>query len=246
MNVGTLKGVIAAYLQVDASSLVLNGVDLILVSLNNARRKAEQYHDWACSEVTAYGTAVLGVGNWKSGMLEQGSNDPVTLKQPTTFYLTLTDGNLLPLVHQSKKLGASLAKEYLDRGAGDLRSRYNGDYSYDTRVTQGVLTSPSSLRVFMHGNGGYTIEPRPTVNHTVVVDGYKWFDDYTADSDTDWFTENGSEYLQWACVVELNHRVQAFVPQQEGNLAPPTRAADAALAALVAYDNFQLENGAFL
>lgn len=246
MNVGTLKGVIAAYLQVDPSTLVVNGVDLILVSLNNARKKAEQFHDWACSEVTAYGTAVLGVGSWKTGMLEQGTDAELTLKQPTTFYLTTDNGDLLPLVHQSKKLGASLAKEYLDRGAGDLRSRYNGDFMWDSRLTGGILSSPSSLRVFLHGNGGYTIEPRPTRNYTMVVDGYKWLSDYTQDSDTDWFTEHGAEYLQWSSIVELNHRVQVFIPQQEGNIAPPNRMMDAALAALVAYDNFQLEHGAFL
>jgi hypothetical protein len=246
MNVGTLKGVIAAYLQVDASTLVVGGVDLILVSLNNARRKAELFHDWSCSEVTAYGTATLGVGNWKSNMLLYPSGGAVTLKQPTTFYLTLDNGDLLPLVHQSKKLGVSLAKEYLDRGAGELRSRYNGDYVADSLLSNGVQTSPSSLRIFLHGNGGYTIEPRPTVNNTVVVDGYRWLADYAGNNDTDWFTEHGSEYLQWASIVELNHRVQLFVPQQEGNIAPPVKAADEALTTLVAYDNYQLEHGAFL
>lgn len=227
------------------ASLVVNGVDLLLTALNNARRKAEQGHDWDCTEVTASGSAVLGVGDWKTGMTLYPSGGSISLKQPTTFYIVTTTGDLLPLVHKSKRLGASLAKEYLDRGAGELRSRYNGDYMGDSLLSSGTLTSPSSLQVYLAGNGKYTIEPRPTVNYTVVIDGYRWLDDYDNDNDTDWFTQHGAEYLQWQGIIEVNYLTQTFVPQQEGSLPVPVKLADQALMALIAYDNFIVEGGAF-
>lgn len=55
-------------------------------------------------------------------------------------------------------------------------------------------------------------------------------------ADTDWMLEHGSDYLQWATIVELNHLLKTFVARQEGNLEPPIRLRDEALEALIRWD----------
>lgn len=240
MNIGALKEIVAAYLQVAQSSLVVNGQDLILASLNNARRKAELVHDWQCEEVTAYGTATAGVGNWKT-MLDTADDSSVNMKKPTNFFIN-ENGLLIPLLLNTRKSGVSRAKEYLYRRAGVWGSRYNGDVTELSGFSNGVQTSPGLPRVFTFGNGKYRLEPVPTSNTvTIQVDGHRWLPDYTDDTDEDFFTTEGAEYMQWAAIVELNMRTQTFIPQQEGNLAPPEKAKEQSLAALVAHDVYASE-----
>lgn len=53
---------------------------------------------------------------------------------------------------------------------------------------------------------------------------------------TDWWTENASEFLMWRGVCEANRLYSTFTGNREGNMAPPTKEADAALQTLIAND----------
>lgn len=53
MNLANLKAVVAAYHQKAASDLTVNGVDLFLGAVNNARRAGEQLHDFELARLTA-------------------------------------------------------------------------------------------------------------------------------------------------------------------------------------------------
>lgn len=55
-----------------------------------------------------------------------------------------------------------------------------------------------------------------------------------------WLTK-GSQYLQWAGIVEVNHLAKEFVFRQEGNLPPPQDLADAALETFREWDSFRYE-----
>jgi hypothetical protein len=59
---------------------------------------------------------------------------------------------------------------------------------------------------------------------------------------SDIWTTRGSQYLQWAAIVHLNHYYKAFVFRQEGNLPPPQTLADAGLEALKSWDIFRYES----
>ena len=50
MDIGDLKNVCAGYLETTAAAMVINGVDLMLLALNNARRSAELAHDFYYSQ----------------------------------------------------------------------------------------------------------------------------------------------------------------------------------------------------
>ncbi len=62
-------------------------------------------------------------------------------------------------------------------------------------------------------------------------------------SNTDWFLQRGFEYMQWACIVEVNHLLQTFVNRQEGSLSPPERLRERAYEALKVLDMEAAEGG---
>tara|TARA_R110000772_G_scaffold266171_1_gene388303 strand:- start:25805 stop:26794 length:990 start_codon:yes stop_codon:yes gene_type:complete len=62
---------------------------------------------------------------------------------------------------------------------------------------------------------------------------------------TDWFIGRGFEYMQWACIVEVNHMLQTFVPRQEGSLSPPERLRERAFEALKVLDMQAAEGGIY-
>lgn len=238
MNVGEIKAAAAAYLQVSVEDFVINGVDLGLIALNSAKKSAERFHDWNCEYVLGDTTVSGGQGSWLNVDVNSTS---VKLKQPETFYLKV-DGNYIPLYHHSKKHGAVQAKERLRGLQMDQEYRWSGDVTYVSSRFQTNGRVYDRYEVYVQ-NTNFTVEPTPSEDITISIDGYQWLDDYTSDSDEDFFTEHGQDYLMWAVIVDINYRVQAFVPQQEGNLSPPDRMRDDALASLKEYDAFIVENG---
>lgn len=241
MNVGQIRQAVAGYLQVDESDLV-KGVDLLLMALNNARKAAERLHDWDCQRVTVASVATGGTGVWQNAVL-YGTETAVRLKTPETFYLQQGDA-LLPIHHMSRLHGANKARERISRRLMDGEERYAR--SLDLNVIHNYAGNLRLPNVALLHGPNYTIEPIPESPANVVVDGYRWLDDYTDDTDfEDFFTQDGHDYLMWAGIVECNYLVQAFIPQTEGNLSPPEKARDRALEGLIEHDNFIQETGRF-
>jgi hypothetical protein len=58
---------------------------------------------------------------------------------------------------------------------------------------------------------------------------------------TDIWLRQGSQYLLWAAVVEVNHLCKEFVFRQEGNLPPPEKMAEEALEVFRQWDAFRYE-----
>lgn len=242
MSIGVLRGAVAGYLQIAPNELIVNNVDLSLIAFNNARKTAERYRDWNCQEIIATGIAVNGKGSWAS-MTDLETDLSVRLKQPQSFYRQQSDGLLVPMRHSSRKTGVVKALEYRDANTiYDAARRYPGDI-VQTEFPFLSNTPSSEFEVLMYGSGKYELFPTPTENITVVVDGHRWLDNYTGDDDTDFFVEDGFDYMMYAAIVELNLRFQTFIPQQEGNLSPPEKARDNALASLQEHDDFIVESG---
>lgn len=55
-------------------------------------------------------------------------------------------------------------------------------------------------------------------------------------TDSDFFLTNGFEFLMWKTIIDYNYLWQEFVARQEGSLAPPQGALDAAWRALRSWD----------
>ena len=58
---------------------------------------------------------------------------------------------------------------------------------------------------------------------------------------TDIWLRQGSQYLLWAAIVQINHLCKEFVFRQEGNLPPPEKLRDDALETFKQWDSFKYE-----
>ncbi len=71
---------------------------------------------------------------------------------------------------------------------------------------------------------------------TIAIAGQTWMDPYTRPSDTDFLLQNGFDFMMWQTIVEMNFLLLKYVARQEGTIAPPTQARDAAWESLVLWD----------
>lgn len=238
MNVGEIKSLAAAYLQKEVSFFVQNGVDMLLLELNAARRNAEMLHDFAHNKATWE----LLVDPDTGGKIDDATIvDPetwqtdATIKAVETFYLLSNDGlSMTPLYHVDKKNTAVWMKER------NRRWRYTQPaYRYaDDKV---VMRPNPPFSVSLNGRL-VEMQPKPESAVTLRIDGQLWMPEYIADEDSDWMTQFGADYLKFAVICACNDFTQTFVASQESRGAP-TRERDSALASLVAWDDDWMMNG---
>lgn len=239
-----VENAIAGYLRQLYTDFTQNNVNLLRLACNNARKHAERMHDWEFTKVEAQvTTSATGAADISTGVvLASDGTTPVTLKQPETFYL-YQDGIAVPLRHASKSMGARWAKERASKRTVDVGARYldDNDISHvGNSYTSDNIYAP--YEIFMQGSN-IQLHPVPSAAKTILIDGFKWMDDYTDDNDTDYFVERGSDYLMYAGIVEVNYLNHVFADNQEGNFGPPVRMRDDALASLIEQDNFYMHNG---
>lgn len=81
--------------------------------------------------------------------------------------------------------------------------------------------------------------PVGTYTNHGALGGTVEVEDGSAVNDT--WVQYAGEYLMWATIEQLNHRFKTFVPRTEGNLAPPSALAAAALDAFIQWDSNMYE-----
>jgi hypothetical protein len=228
MNIGTLKLAIAGYLEKDASSFVVNGVDLLLFALNNARKNAEKLHDF--SFLYKYGKLLIPSGEDGStfASVTTVGGTAVKCKKVIRAYRRIAGGDL-PLRITPKKLLSDIKRMNLDDAVYDAaHARVLADYER----AQGV---EFSNRVILNGQSVY-FHPAPTEQIELRLDYVAWADTYDADTDEDFFCEYAADYLMYQGIVEANHLTGTFAYRQEGNVQPPEKLANAALQSLIEQD----------
>lgn len=234
-----IENAVAAFLRQSYADFTQNGVNLLRLACNNARKFAERMHDWEFTrQEVQVTTSATGLGNLSSAVLASDGVTSVSVKQPESFYLN-NNGTLVPLRHSNKKLGALKARELISKRTLDTSERYLAD---DTPLFTSGAVFPNPYHVYIQGTK-FQLEPRPTEAKLVNIDVFEWMDEYTADADTDWFVQHGADYLMYAAIVEVNFFNNTFTGNQEGNQDPPTRMRDDALQTLIEQDNFFIENG---
>lgn len=240
MNVGILKAIVAAYFEKTVSDLTVNTVDLGLVALNNARKTIEKQRDWFYQQIRGQLLVDPTNGAQLGNMAVYGDEEiGVATKSVETFYLTdtsTTPTTLIPLFHHGKQTVMNKAKNRYQRRLSSDGNRYRSDDESP------FLNTRTTAQVYLHAGVVY-LNPPPSEATTVVVDCYQWMDDYTEDADTDWLIENGADYLQWKAIIELNHLWGQFVSTQDGNVPPPQKLVDEALAVLIEWDSQLYEAG---
>ena len=239
MTVKELKTQLRDYLHVtpshDSEGLAtLNR--LFLQALNNARTWAERENDFAAAQVR--GTLLIPAG--KGGDLTAVSledDTTVSVKSIINVFLEnpLGSGNLYPLRRRPR----STYVGSVQRSNMLAPVHYPPDWHYPDSPHTSV---DACSEVLTFGNRLY-LQPNLTADASVVVDFYKWFAPYRNDSDSDFFTEHGSDFLLWKALCECNYRLEVYVPRQEGTLTPPTELRDQAWDSLLKYDAWLHEEG---
>jgi hypothetical protein len=229
-TVATLEKALRGYLQQADSELLKEGLDLVTLAMNNARKRAELKHDWTFAEVYAYVTTDSTGNASLSSALLVSDDSAVNLRQVQQYYLyNSTQAKDIPLLHRPKRSFAIKATELNESTARtDFDTRYPGD----TPTGGTEVTRPEIAEL----GDDIEVMPNPTAAVTIRMDAFKWMADYDEVTDTDFFITHGFNYMLFAGLVELNKLTKTFVPQEEGNLPEPKRERDEELDTLIAHD----------
>lgn len=229
MTVGQLKALMAVYLgRTAVSDLMLNTtVDTALYALNAARRLAERSHNFKYAEDNAFISVSSTGGDIRTGCYENVNlSTSMQIKRIETALLPLTNGEYQPIEFMTQT-------EFLSR----VR-RQTGRTLFNASKTLAQLgVSTENVILYQNGHSIY-LYPTPAAAITVQLECVRWMPDYTADGNTDFFTEFAPDYLQWQAILECNKFWRRYVPKQESNIdeAAVQAMADAALQSLIAWD----------
>lgn len=238
MTIGQLKATIAGYLGESVSEYSkgsgATAVDLLLVALNNARKKAERLHDFNAALVYAYLSIPAGSEVALSDAALVSNDATVSIRAVKQYYMYL-NSIARPVRSIPKSLLSKLQKqyEYREPYPDPLANRYlsDNDEPFFSIGQPYVVTNGTSI----------SFHPAQTNALVIRMDAYKWFDDYTADSNTDWFTIHAADYLMWQGIVEANHLTESFAYRQDGNLPPPEKHAERCLQEIIFNDSMEHE-----
>lgn len=243
MTVGQLKAVVAGYLKKPVSEFVVGSgatsTDLLLLALNNARKVAEKFFDFSICRKRGY-LSVTTNGDWTAPTWFTTPSPTVTMRKVKNWYLRVegtgasgefggTD-RVLRAITKDQQVALYRRQDYLNYPS-IANDRYPAD-SDSPFIDQPLL---GQTYVVVDGRR-FQLDPEPTTAQIVVLDGYYWWNNWTADADTDWWTTTAEEFLMYRAMVEANRLNQMFTGNHEGNLPPPTKEADRALAELVSLD----------
>lgn len=225
MNAGQIQDQIAAVVRKTRAEMIIGGANICLMAINTARRSMERARDMNYSRVNA----VLSVASTGSLITAATiSSAPVSVKKIYTVSLPLNDTNLIPI-------------EFLmEDDASDRIQRQIGRTPYDPALPL-VEYGVSSANPFAYQQGQTLFLYPPTqftFPITVQVGIIKFLPDYTADGDTDYFTEFAPDYLQWRAIWELNKYTKTWGDREEGNVNDDQvkKNSDEATAALIQWD----------
>lgn len=217
----------------DESDLTQNSVDLFLVAANQARLEAELLYDFEFTRTLAELTVDGSTGGSLVDAVLYGTATAVDVKSVLEVGIFDTAGNFLPVDWTS-------VAESLER------MRVNPSYVKRNR-TDGDATTAVGRGRFTFSGDQITFFPK-TVGETydIGLEIYKMTADWDANTlaattATDPWLTKGHMYIQWKSIVHLNHYAKEFVFRQEGNLSPPDKMADSALASFREWDIFRFE-----
>jgi hypothetical protein len=247
MTIGQLKAVVAGYLGKKSITdfVVGTGVtetDLLLLALNNARKVAEKFYDFSSCRKRGY-LSLTTSANWTAPTAFGGAS--FDMRKVRNWFLrtsgTAADGEfagtdrVLRAITKDQEVQLYARRDYLNYPTSP-QARYPNDSQFP------ASEQPLLGQTYIIVDGKRCqMNPTPTSAQTIIVDGFRWWPSWTANSDTDWWTEYGEEFLMYRAMVEANRLSQMFVGNMEGNLPPPTKEADRALAELVELDRDSTE-----
>ena len=244
MTLNEIRSSIATYLKRDVDDLNVNDIDLGLVAMNQVRTDAELSNDFEFTRKLLS----LSVDGVTGGSLDDaveyavepgfGELPHFSIKTIVDVGIFDTDGNLRPAPWAT--VADSLNQQRRDNPMFIPR------YPTDGQVLSGLY---GTQRFEFIGNKVFFFPKTQNLTIALGIEAYTFTDDWDEDDlddgndlrYNDVWNQKGSNYLIWQSLIHLNHVHKEFVFRQEGNLPPPEKLAEAALANLVTWDNFKYQ-----
>lgn len=291
------------------------GIDLGLLALNNARRAAEQAHDFTYSETNAFLSVSSLGGNFSSAYINNSVTITGTLSPNVTgsfaltgvyngfpFYTKTVSSTVYFLSYSGTAWtvtasGFTIGTDYwsLTTASANPSGEYTAHGAYTGTLTAAIATSTIGIKRVKYvslpiASGDYeviefltndqflsrvrmqtgrqafaAVKTLPMLGATGLVNPLayqnaqtiyvvgganltlpitaqlnivQWLPNYTSDTDSDFITTYGPDYLQWQGLVEINNLFRRYAPQ-EGSIDEDHVKGQAAeaLAKLIAWDN---------
>lgn len=244
MTLTELRNTCAAYHQKRVNDLTKNTVDLFLLAANNARKNAEKLHSFEWNRCTAS----LDIDGVTGGALADAILDPVDTFQKIKEVVNISvlrNNVYIPVEFTRSDIEIEHERSELQL---DNRywfaNRYPSDSQFDLMWAERTIAQRAqSLFIFPRVTVATPPNPIP-----VSMECYGYLNNYTTDNyvdnePTDWFLDQGDNYLQWSIIDDLNYIFQTFVPRQEGNVIPsPKDKRDEAWRDLLLWDGYMVDS----
>jgi hypothetical protein len=244
MTLTELRNTCAAYHQKRVNDLTKNTVDLFLLAANNARKNAEKLHSFEWNRCTAS----LSIDGVTGGALATAVLDP-----PATFQKIKEVVNV-SILRNNVYVPIEFTRSDIEIERERSEQQLNNEYWYAGRYpSDAQFDLMSADRVIVQRAQSLYIFPRVVVATTpnplsVSMECYGYLNNYTAanyddTAPSDWFLDQGDNYLQWAIIDDLNYIFQTFVPRQEGNVIPsPKDKRDEAWRDMLLWDGYMVDS----
>jgi hypothetical protein len=244
MTLTELRNTCAAYHQKRVNDLTKNTVDLFLLAVNNARKNAEKLHSFEWNRCTAS----LNIDGVTGTALSTAVLDPASTfrRVKEVVNVSILRNNVYVPIEFTRS-DIEIERERSERQLNNdywYSSRYPSDSQYSLMWSDRVVVQRAQA-LYLYPRVLVTTTPNPV---PVFMEVYGYLNDYTAANyaDTepsDWFLEEGDNYLQWAIIDDLNYIFQTFVPRQEGNVIPsPKDKRDEAWRDMLLWDGYMVDS----
>jgi len=225
MTIGALKQKLLFYTQKASDDTYFDfgssPTDMLLDALNEARKQAELSYAFEMNKRVVTYSSVVGSVDWQTeAAIGEDAPEMRSLKKVWTVASDSTLRELRQVYRENSKLATQIWPETLVTGCTHRQYSLVGPILY--------------------------ITPANTEAIDLLADGYIWMDEYTSDEDEDWMCKHGHNYLFWAALYYLNHKVKEFVQRQEGNLALSNGFVQEQLAKLISWDSAMKHGGSDL
>jgi len=234
MTIREIKIAVASFLNTTEAGLTINSQDLGLLAINHVRQEAEMNHNFEFGRKLATVTVNGSTGVSLDSAVVYGTATPVDIKSVIDVGYFDTNDNLRPIEWTT-------VAESLDRQREDLP---NFAPRYPTDGEVGITPVEGGQRILMSGSQVYLFPKDATASVVIGMEVYTFTTDWvTANLVTEFspWTTKGSQYLIWSSVVYLNNYFHEFLFRQEGNLPPPEKMVEKALASFITWDALRYE-----
>jgi hypothetical protein len=199
MTFADFKKYALATIKRSAASLTVDSIDLLAVEINNARKMAEKMRKFQHNRVEAKVDI-----NFEDGALVSAITDlsGAALNVRTilrAMYAYDSGGNMSPIDVVGRDWHLSSNQRLLDSGfrAKDLTSQTD-------LVVPGMVLVKFGEKIYLSPSNADSWGQTGQTSMTIYLDVIKWMDEYTADSDTDFFLTHHADFLLLKTLERIN------------------------------------------